>query len=105
MSSASRRVVGFDAHPPVQQQTHQPIARFAAERFGRIDRVTDLRRIDAEQAHASEVRDHDRVAVDDLLDEYMISSADTARERRGLKKCGGGHEQNVQKLHTRLLVA
>ena len=70
----------FEPHPAMEHQLRQPLARFAAERRGRVEAAADLRRVDAEQPHAAERRHVDRVAVDDRADQHGSDAGDAAHE-------------------------
>jgi hypothetical protein len=56
--------VRFETHPPVQHEFGQLVARGAGKRRRRIEPAADLRSVDAQEPHAPDRGDVDRVAVD-----------------------------------------
>src|SRR5205814_2055523 len=63
-----RNQVALEAREPIEDERLQLVARLKRERRRTFERSADLRRVDAEQPHASEAGDIDRVAVDDSRD-------------------------------------
>jgi len=67
-----RGAVLLEAHPPIQEQPSQSLARFVAEGCGAVGAAADFRRVDPEQPDAANRGDDDRVAVDHRFDEDEI---------------------------------
>jgi hypothetical protein len=64
--------VRFKAHPPVQHEFGQLVARGAGKRRRRIEPAPNLRRVDAKKPHAPDRGDVDRVAVDNRAHQHRI---------------------------------
>jgi hypothetical protein len=69
-----RGAVLLEANPAVKDERDEALARFDPERRGRVEAASDLRRVDAEQAHAADGRDVDGVAVDDGADKQRVGA-------------------------------
>ena len=67
-------LVTFEAHPAVQHERGEPVARFLSKRRAGVEPVRDFRRIDAQEADAAVPGHVDRVAVDDRAHEHGIGS-------------------------------
>jgi Uma2 family endonuclease len=98
----------FEAHPPVQHEIGQLVARDPGKRRGGIEPAADLRSVDAQQPHTPNCDDVDGVAVDDGSHQHGIRSPYRRRGgRRGRqphgKNCQPGGDGNDQKLHRDLL--
>jgi hypothetical protein len=76
----ARGALLLEPHPAVKHEGGETIARLAAERGGRVEPAPDFRRVDAEQPHAADRRDVDRVAVDDPPHEQRLGSLDASAE-------------------------
>jgi len=95
----------LEAHPSMQHHRDQTFARFLRERRRRIESVSHLRRVDAEQPHATESRNADRVAVGDGGDDDGIGSLESRARRECVRNCHGRREHGGQNLHTHLHLA
>lgn len=58
------QAITFETHPAVQHERLQPLTRFDCKRRRSLEAAAHLRRIDAEQTHATDARDPDCIAVE-----------------------------------------
>ena len=64
--------IGFEPHPAVQHQLDELLAGLVGKRRRRVVAVRELGRVDAEQPHAPDADDVDRVAVENGSNEHGI---------------------------------
>jgi hypothetical protein len=76
--------VGFETHPPAEHQFGQLVARRSGERRRGIEPAPDLRGVDAQEPHAPDRGDIDRVAVDNRAHQHGIRRA--AHQRGGRRQ-------------------
>jgi hypothetical protein len=92
----------LESNPPMQNERPKALPRLEAERRRRVEPAPDLGRIDAEQPHASDACDVDRVAVEHRAHDDRLRSRDAGARQRELKKCNAYRKCRWQNLHSRL---
>lgn len=89
--------VTFEANPSAQHERLQPVTRFQCERRRSLKAAAHLRRVDAEQAHAADARDIDRVTVNDARHECHNAAVFARGTRLRLHACRNAHHEQKHK--------